>query len=478
MGLDGVDDLGIFLVLAADVHTDLDMAALDLMVKSLADVMQQTGTACQRDVHTHLACQQAGQPGHFHAVGQSVLAKAGAVLQAADELDEVGVQAVDAQLHDSALALPLHLQLEVVAALLHRLLDAGGVDAAIADEALQRHAGHLAAGLVEGGQGNGLRGIIDDEVNAGGRLKGADVAALTADDAALHLVAGQRDDADGGLAAVVSSTAADGLADEVAGDAVAVLLQIGLVGGHADGLLVGQLLVHLVQQHFAGVLLAQAGQRFQTLHLLGAQGIDLGQMGLGLLVLLFQLFLALFQSLGLAVEGSFLLVDAVLLAADLRTALLDLFIGLCLLGIDLGFQAESLILCLQNGFLALLVGGLDRFVHQPGRLGLGAADLGLRGLFTVVVTNKIARSCGSDSNDQCHDHSDHGHCSSLSLTVKFCFNRQETLCGRTRARHQSNFQRKRSQQEQTQRKIFLCGRSGAAFRFTRCAYKNGQMKPH
>ena len=122
--------------------------------------------------------------------------------------------------------------------------------------------------------------------------------------------------------------------------------------------------------------------------------------------------------------------------------------------------------------------GLDRFVHQPGRLGLGAADLGLCGLFTVVVTNKIARSCGSDSNDQCHDHSDHGHCSSLSLTVKFCFNRQETLCGRTRARHQSNFQRKRGQQEQTQRKNFLCGRSGAAFRFTRCAYKNGQMKPH
>ena len=129
------------------------------MVKSLADVMQQTGTACQRDVHTHLACQQASQPGHFHAVGQSVLAKAGAVLQAADELDEVGVQAVDAQLHDSALALPLHLQFEVVAALLHRLLDAGGVDAAIADKALQRHAGHLAAGLVEGGQGNGPPGV-------------------------------------------------------------------------------------------------------------------------------------------------------------------------------------------------------------------------------------------------------------------------------------------------------------------------------
>ena len=36
-----------------------------------------------------------------------------------------------------------------------------------------------------------------------------------------------------------------------------------------------------------------------------------------------------FQRLGLAVEGGLLLVDAVLLTADLRTALLDLLVGLC-----------------------------------------------------------------------------------------------------------------------------------------------------
>ena len=241
---------------------------------------------------------------------------------------------------------------------------------------------------------------------------------------------------------MVSSAAADGLTDEVAGDAVAVFLQVGLVGSDADGLLVGQLLVHLVQQHLAGVLLTQAGQRLQTLHLLGAQGIDLRQMGVSLLVLLFQLVLALFQCLGLAVEGRFLLVDAVLLTADLCAALLDLLVGLCLLGIHLGLQTEGLILCFQNCFLALLVSSLDRFVHQPGSLGLGAADLGLSGLLTVVVTNKIARSCGSDSNDQCRDHSDYGHCSSLSLTVKFCFNRQETLCGRTRASKNQIFNEK------------------------------------
>ena len=136
-----MDDLGVFLVLAADIHTDLHMAALDLMIQCLADIMQQTGTACHGHVHTHFACQQTGHPCHLHAVGQGVLAKAGAVLQPADQLDQVRVQAMDAQLHHGTLALALHLQLQLVAALFHRLLDAGGVDAAIADQAFQRHGG-------------------------------------------------------------------------------------------------------------------------------------------------------------------------------------------------------------------------------------------------------------------------------------------------------------------------------------------------
>ena len=411
VGLDGVDDLGVLLVLAADVHTDLHMAALDLVVERLADIMQQTGTAGQRDVHAHLACQQAGQPGHLHAVGQSILAEAGAVLQAADELDEVGVQAMDAKLHHGLLALALHLQFQIVAALLHRFLDAGGVDAAVADQAFQGHAGHFAAGLVEGGQGDGLRGIVDDEVHTGGRFQRTDVAALAADDAALHLIAGQRHHADGGLAAMVGCTAGNGLPDEVAGQIVAVLLQVGLVGCHTDGLFVGQFLVHLVQQHFAGVFLAQTGQRFQPLHLFGADGVHLRQMGVGFLVLLLQLFFFFLQSFGLAVQSCFLLVDAVLLTGDLSAALLDLLVGFRLLGVHLRFQAEGLVLCFQNSFFSFLVCGLDRFVHQPGRLGFGAADLGLGGLFTVVVTNKITPADAGSSCDHGHDQNqcDRGH---------------------------------------------------------------------
>ena len=208
---------------------------------------------------------------------------------------------------------------------------------------------------------------------------------------------------------MVGGAAAHGLTDQVAGDVVAVLLQVGLIGGNAHGLFVGELLIHLVQQHLAGVLLAQAGQRFQTLHLLGAQGVDLGQTGVGLGGTFLQvLFLAL-QGFGLAVQGIFLLVNAVFLTADLSTALFDLLVGLCLLGIDLGLQLEGLVLGFQNRFLALLVCGLDRFVHQAGRLGFGAADLCFGGLFPVVVTNKIARSSTDNTHDQGHDHFDRGH---------------------------------------------------------------------
>ena len=253
------------------------------------------------------------------------------------------------------------------------------------------------------------RGIVDDQVHTGGGFQRTDVATLAADDAALHLVTGQRHHAHGGLAAVVGGAAAHGLTDQVAGDVVAVLLQVGLVGGNAHGLFVGELLIHLVQQHLAGVLLAQAGQRFQTLHLLSAQGVDLGQTGVGLGGTLLQvLFLAL-QGFGLAVQGIFLLVNAVFLTADLSTALFDLLVGLCLLGIDLGLQLEGLVLGFQNRFLALLVCGLDRFVHQAGRLGFGAADLCFGGLFPVVITNKIARSCTDNTHDQGHDHFDRGH---------------------------------------------------------------------
>ncbi|GAA3422207.1 hypothetical protein GCM10018952_71490 [Streptosporangium vulgare] len=79
------------------------------------------------------------------------------------------------------------------------LLDALRMDAAVEDELLQGEPPGLAADRVEARQQHGFRRVVDDQVDAGGRLEGPDVAALTADDAPLHLVTGQVQDAHHGL---------------------------------------------------------------------------------------------------------------------------------------------------------------------------------------------------------------------------------------------------------------------------------------
>ena len=64
MRLDGMNDRRGFLVLLGKVYTDLDMAALDLVVDRLADVMQQACAARLNRVETQLA-RQLDYPGQI-----------------------------------------------------------------------------------------------------------------------------------------------------------------------------------------------------------------------------------------------------------------------------------------------------------------------------------------------------------------------------------------------------------------------------
>jgi len=79
------------------------------------------------------------------------------------------------------------------------VLDAAWVDAAVLDELGERQASHLAADRVEAAEHDRVRRVVDDEVDAGGLLEGADVAPLAADDAALHLIGGDRHGGHGGV---------------------------------------------------------------------------------------------------------------------------------------------------------------------------------------------------------------------------------------------------------------------------------------
>ena len=87
----------------------------------------------------------------------------------------------------------------------------------------ERHPRHLAAHRVEAGQDDGLRRVVDDEVDAGGLLQGADVPALATDDPALHLLVRQAHDGDRRLRRVVGRDALHDGRQDPAGAVLALL---------------------------------------------------------------------------------------------------------------------------------------------------------------------------------------------------------------------------------------------------------------
>src|ERR1043165_5244633 len=95
----------------------------------------------------------------------------------------------DAEGERGGLAFLEQLLIDLLPHLLDELLDAGGVNAAVLHEALERDARDLAADRVEAGEDDRLGRVVDDEVDAGGQLERANVAPLAADDAALPVLA-------------------------------------------------------------------------------------------------------------------------------------------------------------------------------------------------------------------------------------------------------------------------------------------------
>ena len=327
---------------------------------------------------------------------QHVLAVAGAVAQAAQQLYHIRVDAVDAYVHNSLFALALHGELQLAAAFFNGLLNAGRVDTAVADEFFQRHAGNLAAHRVKAGKRDGLGRIVNDKVNPRGCLQRADVAALPADDAAFHFVTGQRHHGYRGFAGMVGGTARHGLADELAGHCVALVLGLRLERGDVHCLFVGELLVQTVEQQLLCVLRRQAGDGFHLVQFAGLDLFDFVQAGLHKLGALGKVSFFLLQNGRFAVHGLFLLVEAALLAAQLRTAFLDFFVGLSL-------QLKSFVLCFDQRFLALLLCGFHSVVDQALGLFLRAADLCL-GSFAAV--RNPGEKCNGGSHYAC-DNGDH-----------------------------------------------------------------------
>ena len=134
---------------------------------------------------------------------KDVLPVAGAEPQAAHQAQHLRLQVVKAELERGGLAVLADRVLHLRVHLVDDFLDAGGVNAAVGDQALDHAARHFAPVRVEAREDDRARRVVDDQVDAGGELEGADVPALAADDAALHIVAWQVHDRDRGLDGVI-----------------------------------------------------------------------------------------------------------------------------------------------------------------------------------------------------------------------------------------------------------------------------------
>ena len=128
-----------------------------------------------------------------------------------------------------------------------------GMDAPVLQQLLERHARDLAAHAVEARQHDRVRRVVDDEVDAGEVLQRADVAALTADDAALHVVGRQLDDRHRRLRRVAGREALHRDGEDRAHAALGVALGLLLDLAHEARGVVADLVLDLAQQALLGL---------------------------------------------------------------------------------------------------------------------------------------------------------------------------------------------------------------------------------
>ena len=258
VGGDGVDDVGLLLIFLGELGAIECVGQVGLLIGHLADIVEQSGTLGLLRVETQLGGHDGAQVGRLAGVLQQVLSIGGAILHLADDAHQFGMETMDTEVDGRALSRLHYLGVELLLHLGDHLLDAGGVDAAVGHELVEGQAADLAADGVEGRDDDGLGGVIDDDLDAAGSLQGADVAALAADDATLHLVVFDMEYADAVFDGRLGGHALYGLYDDLLGLLVGV--ELGLVHNLVDvaGGVEARLVLHALYEARLGLLGAQS----------------------------------------------------------------------------------------------------------------------------------------------------------------------------------------------------------------------------
>src|SRR5690242_4531305 len=413
----GVHDGRRHLVPLEQVRPDHRVRALDLVVDGLADVVEQPRQLGDSDVGADLGRHHRGEIADLLGMVQHLLPVAGAETQDAEVADDLRVQTLQAELQDRALPFLFDPLQDLLAGFGYDLLDAGRMDPAIHDQLVERDPGHLTADRVEPADDHGLRGVVDDQVDPGGLLEGADVAPFFADNAALQLVGRQRQHRDRDLGGLVGGDALDGLGDDLASSTLALVpgRKLRLPDLACD--LVAQILFDLRHQDALCLLPGHVGDTLELELLLAIALLELAFGVVERLLLVGELALGAVEVLAFAVE--------VLLF--LKKALFDL--------LRLGSVFASLLLGGGTDLDGLFL-GLEKLLFG---LGFGVRDgllgLELKGLMPVALaaTDDQVRDQGANQeghrshHHQCQDENETSH---VACTSCIRLSKCVTMAGR------------------------------------------------
>ena len=164
------------------------------MRERLPEVVEERGPLRGLHARVELARHDPGQLHDLERVLEDVLAVARPVPEPAEDLDDLLVEIAAIRLEHGLLARLTDVVVELGLGLVVHLLDPRGMDAAVLDQLRQGHLRHLAADPVERREHDGARRVVDDDVHTGQVLERPDVPALSADDAALHVVGRELDE--------------------------------------------------------------------------------------------------------------------------------------------------------------------------------------------------------------------------------------------------------------------------------------------
>ena len=312
---------------------------------------------------------------------EHVLPVTRAVTQPAEQPHDLRMDAVQPGLEHRALALGFDGGLHLAAGLFHHFLDARRMDAPVGNQPFQRDTGDFPPHRIETGERDGLRGVVDDQIHARQGLDGADVPPFPADDAALHLVVGQRHHRNGGFRHLVRSYPLDGVGDEGAGPHVRFVLELGLNLRDLDRLVMHQLVRQVAEHILLRLLLGEAGNALEHFKLALFEVFDVLETGLDVLLLLPDGFLFFLVVFNLAVQGFFLLLHAALLPLHIAAPILQL-------PFRFGTQPVDFVLRLQQGLFLFGIRLQLRILADPLRFGLRRTD-GHLGLFFSVSDPRL-----------------------------------------------------------------------------------------